>query len=211
MAEKKSDQELEVKFYLQGLEQVEARLISMGARLEQARVYERNLRFDTPSGELSQTARVLRLRQDTRARVTYKGPGQVQEGVRARLEIEFSVDDFEAARALFEGLGYQVRVMYEKYRATYSVEGVLVTLDEMPYGYFAEIEGPDGASIHSLAERLNLDWEARIFDSYMVLFDRLRGALGLTFRDLTFENFKGLPAPAAALQVRLADRSHFSS
>jgi hypothetical protein len=39
---------------------------------------------------------------------------------------------------------------------------------------------------------LGLDWERRILDSYIMLFDRLRERLGLAFRDLSFENFEGL-------------------
>jgi hypothetical protein len=69
---------------------------------------------------------------------------------------------------------------------------VLVTLDEMPYGNFAEIEGPDGNAIKMAAGLLGLDWEKRIFESYLALFDKLRNTKGFDFRDLTFENFRTL-------------------
>jgi adenylate cyclase class 2 len=187
-----SDKELEVKFYLPDLSSLQTRLEASGAQLVQPRVHEVNLRFDTPTGDLTRGYRVLRLRQDSEARLTYKGPGVLQDGVRARQELEFTVSDFDTARKFLEALGYTVSVMYEKYRATYALQGVLVTLDKMPYGNFAEIEGPDGASIHQAAEALGLDWERRILDSYLVLFDRLRERLGFTFRDLSFENFEGL-------------------
>jgi adenylate cyclase class 2 len=188
----KSDQELEVKFYLSDLPALRARLEAAGAQLYKPRVHEINLRFDTPSGDLTRGYRVLRLRQDSEARLTYKGPGELVDGVRSRQELEFTVSDFETARHFLEALGYEVSVMYEKYRATYTLEGVLVTLDEMPYGNFAEIEGPDGASIRKTAEVLGLDWERRILDSYIMLFDRLRERLGLAFRDLSFANFEKL-------------------
>ncbi len=45
--------ELEVKFYLADLPALEARLQALGARLSQARVHEINLRFDTPSLDLT--------------------------------------------------------------------------------------------------------------------------------------------------------------
>jgi adenylate cyclase class 2 len=187
-----SSKELEVKFYFPVISDLQARLEALGAQLVQPRVHEVNLRYDTPSGDLSHTFRVLRLRQDAAARLTYKGPGELQDGVRSRLELEFTVSDFDTAHKFLEALGYEVSVMYEKYRATYQLEGVLVTLDEMPYGNFAEIEGPDGASIRRAAEALGLDWERRILDSYIMLFDRLRARLGFAFRDLSFENFKSL-------------------
>jgi adenylate cyclase class 2 len=201
----KSDQELEVKFYLSGLSGLENRLKANQAELVQARVHEINLRFDTLDMLLTRTFRVLRLRRDNQSTVTYKGPGQEIDGVRKRQELEFAVGDFDMAKAFFEALGYQVSVIYEKYRAIYELGEVQITLDEMPFGVFAEIEGPDGKIIQETARSLGLDWDARILDSYLVLFDRVKTALGLTFRDLTFENFKGMVIPASVLGTRPAE------
>jgi len=184
--------ELEVKFYLTDLPGLEARLVSLGARLAHPRQHEVNLRFDTPAGDLSRASQVLRLRRDDEARLTYKGAGVVQQGVSRRVELEFTVSDFDAARAVLEALGYQVIWMYEKYRTTYALEGALVVLDELPMGNFAEIEAPDGESIQAAAQRLGLPWEKRILESYAVLFERLRQKLGLPFRDLSFANFAGI-------------------
>jgi adenylate cyclase class 2 len=199
------EQEIEVKFYVTDMPAIERKLLDLGARLAKERVHEVNLRFDTPGGELSRTFQVLRLRMDTAARLTYKGPGEVQEGVRVRREIEFTVGDFDSAHHLLEALGYEVSMMYEKYRTTYELEGALVTLDEMPFGFFIEIEGPDPASIRRINQQLALDWEARIPESYTALFERLRGALGFIFRDLSFENFEGLKVPPTELGVAAAD------
>ena len=199
-----SGQELEVKFYLPGLPALEERLAAEGAVLVQSRIHEVNLRFDTPLEELSRTFRVLRLRQDTQARVTYKGPGEERDGVRLRQELEFSVSDFATAQAVFEALGYRVVLMYEKYRTTYALGEVLVVLDEMPYGNFVEIEGPDGGSIRKAAEKVGLDWEARILESYVFLFERLRQTQGLAFHDLSFANFAGRSISPEDLGVRRA-------
>jgi adenylate cyclase class 2 len=200
------DQELEVKFFVADLAAVEGRLQALEARLLQPRVYEVNLRFDTPDGELSKQFRVLRLRQDDAARLTYKGPGEYQEGVRLRQEIEFTVSDFGAAQRLLEALGYRVALMYEKYRATYELEGVHITLDTMPYGTFIEIEGPDPASIRHINELLGLDWDQRVPESYTSLFERLRDSLGLPFTDLSFANFAGLDISMEAINVKPADK-----
>jgi adenylate cyclase class 2 len=179
----------------------------LGGELVQSRVHEVNLRFDTPDSGLTRSFQVLRLRQDIKARLTYKGPGETVGGVRARREIEFTVGDFYAARSFLEALGYEISLMYEKYRATFALDGVLVTLDEMPYGFFAELEGPDAGSIQSLARKLGVDWEARIVESYTFLFERVRSALGLTFRDLSFENFTGIAVQPEALGVIPADKN----
>jgi len=76
-----------------------------GAILIEARLHEVNLRYDTPDGELTRTAQVLRLRQDKAAHLTYKGKGETSGEVYIRREIEFTVGDFQAARAFLEALG----------------------------------------------------------------------------------------------------------
>ncbi len=203
----RKNQEIEVKFYVADLAAIERRLRELGASQTQARTLELNLRFDTPERELERDFRVLRLRQDTRARLTYKGPVLGHQGVRVRQEIEFEVSDFDAAREFLQALGYRVSMTYEKYRATYEVMGVEVSLDEMPYGNFVEIEGPDSETIQIMSARLSLDWEASIPSSYAVLFEALRGRLGLPFRDLIFQNFEGIEVSPEMLGVRPADQA----
>ena len=201
------DKELEVKFYLSRRKKLEERLIALGGQLKEPRVHEINLRFDTPDLSLLNTGRLLRLRLDSRARLTYKGLGSIEGGARLRQELEFTVSNFDTARAFFEALGYEVYMMYEKYRATYKLGNLEVVLDEMPYGDFVEIEGPDGKSIQTAAQRLDLNWDARILDSYTVLFECVRTQLGFDFRDLSFENFKGLTVTSEVLGVLIADQS----
>lgn len=199
------NQELEVKFYVKNLAAVEERLVSLGAELVQPRTFEINLRFDTPERELAQNLRVLRLRQDTAARMTFKGPAQGVGGVRVRQEIEFVVGNFEAARALLEALGYKVIMGYEKYRTVYDLGLVHITLDELPYGSFVEIEGPDPLSIQVVNQDIGLDWQARAPESYVNIFDRLKLELGLAFRDLSFENFARLEISSKQMKLPFAD------
>jgi adenylate cyclase class 2 len=199
------DQEIEIKLYLSDMPAFRRRIEQQGAELVEARLHEVNLRYDTPDGELTRTAQVLRLRQDNAAHLTYKGKGDTGGEVYIRREIEFTVGDFQAARAFLEALGYVINLMYEKYRTSYKLDGVLVTLDEMPFGNFSELEGPDAESIRRVAEKLGVNWEARITDSYTALFTRLKNGLGLTFRDLSFENFKGIAVSPQTLGVQPAD------
>ncbi len=203
---KGNQQELEVKLYLSNLPAFQRKVEALGGRLIEERLHEINLRFDTSSGELTKSAQVLRLRQDNTARLTYKGPGETIDGVHARREIEFTVSDFQSAKALLEILGYRISLMYEKFRTTYVLDGLQITLDEMPYGNFTEIEGPDPAAIHLAAEKLGINWEARILESYTSLFDRLRAELGFNFRDLSFENFSALEISPSDLGVNPADQ-----
>jgi adenylate cyclase class 2 len=198
------DTELEVKFYLSGRRKVEEKLARI-ATLRAPRVHEVNLRLDTPDHALLYTGRLLRLRQDTRSRLTYKGPGSEKGGARLRQELEFTVSDFDTALHLFEALGYTVVLMYEKFRTTYQLGEMEVALDEMPIGDFLEIEGPDGKSIRQAAQNLGLDWDRRILDSYTMLFEHTRASLGFKFRDLSFENFKTLRVTPEEMGVSPGD------
>ena len=190
------NQEQEAKFYIFNRPALEAKLQTLGAELRHARVFESNLRFDWPDGSLSARRLVLRLRQDERARLTLKGPAVSGAEVMTRPEIEFEVSSFDNARALLEALGYRLVVMYEKYRTTYAFGGCEVTLDEMPYGDFAEIEGPGAAAIHAAADALGLAWETRTPDSYLMLFSRL-GSAGLAAKNLSFAEVTQKYPPAA--------------
>jgi len=197
--------ESEVKFLLNDLPGLARRLETLGAHLAAPEVHEVNLKFDKPDRSLSESFQVLRLRQDTRIRLTHKGPGRIVDGVNVRREIEFEADDFEAAQAFLEALGFEVSLVYEKYRTTYELDGVEIVLDRTPIGDFAELEGPNGETIAALAGKLGLDWSARTVASYTFLFDGVKEVLGLAVRDLTFENFVGVPVTPADLALRPAD------
>jgi adenylate cyclase class 2 len=197
--------ELEVKFYISRRNELEMKLNQFGQVIA-PRVLEVNLRFDTPDRSLTAAGKVLRLRRDTKSRVTYKGVGRLEGGAHLRQELEFTVSDFDTAKALFETLGYQIYTIYEKYRTTYKMDNVEVVVDELPTGDFLEIEGPDSESIKRAARQLGLNWEAGIMESYTVMFEHLKGRLGLTFRDLSFENFKGLEISPEDLGVTIADQ-----
>jgi len=181
--------EIEAKFYLTHLEDIRKRLIAHGALLKIDRLFERNLRFDTPDRELAGKKHVLRLRQDNRATLTFKRPrGQVE----TREEFEIEIDDFESGRKILEALGYTVTTLYEKYRETYQIDSIQVMLDELPFGCFVEIEGPSIEAIRQMSDQLELPWERRVQASYVELFDRIRRPLEIDFEEITFENFKGI-------------------
>lgn len=198
-------QELEAKFYLRNLPVFPARLEAAGAVIVRPRILETNLRFDTPEEDLNRQHQLLRLRMAHTATLTYKSSAEVVGGASQRQEIETEVADFQAARALIEALGFRVSRVYEKYRTEYDMNGLLITLDELPFGDFIEIEGSQVAEIRDGANILGLDWSANITDNYLLLLDRVTAFRELNFRDLTFENFSGLSIRPEDLGIRAAD------
>lgn len=198
-------QEREIKFYIQDLAALADRLHICGADLTRERTLERNLLLDTADQRLRHTGSLLRLRQDDRARVTFKEKTRVENGIRARTEIEFTVDNFAVARKLFEALGYQATLIYEKYRVVYRLGDVEVTLDELPLGNFVEIEAPNNLMIEGVAQMLGLNWAKGIAVNYLGLFEIARSKLNLSFNDLTFDNFREIEVSPEDLGVAPAD------
>lgn len=199
------NQELEVKFFVTDLKKIERIAQSCGSVLSQPRTYESNLRFDTPDRRLQSNLQVLRLRLDSEARLTFKGPAKLFGGARLREEIEFVASDYETARLFLLALGFDVVMAYEKYRTVYDLENVHITLDELPYGNFLELEGDDPQVLQKISLLLGIDWEAQATGSYAFLFDQLKLEHGFTFRDLTFENFANLIITPEMMHLSPAD------
>jgi adenylate cyclase class 2 len=186
--------EVEVKLRVSDLASVEQRLIQLGAKLSASRVYERNIRYDDENRTLMNEQRVLRLRQDTRARLTYKADRSNTNGISARTELEVEVSDFDTTDLILKSLGFNPAWVYEKYRTTYDLMECEVVLDEMPYGQFVEVEGTQ-ETIEQVLTALELSTVQRLSESYSALFFRIKRQIGLSFQDLTFDNFRNIVVP----------------
>jgi len=194
--------EIEVKFLVDDLEAMRQRLDDAGAELIHKRTHEYNIRYDNGWGGLQLQGKLLRLRQDRVAKITYKGQPQTEADSEARVreELEIEVQDFETMDGILRRIGFEPVQVYEKYRETYALgEELEIVLDELPYGNFVELEGEETA-IRQAAETLGLDWEERILENYLALMERLKAAKSLPFSDLTFDNFAAVSASVTDLE-----------
>lgn len=142
--------EIEKKYPLTAEERrlLELRLSEIGAAAR-GKVFEENLLFG--GAGLDHVERVLRLRRaGGRSTLTLKERLENSDSVvRRRREVETEVDNPEALMAILGTTGgYKPALVYEKYRTTWEVAGTKVTLDELPFGVYLEIEGPDEAIAH---------------------------------------------------------------
>jgi len=184
--------ETELKLYYPDLDALRARIEAAGAQITAPRVYEKNIRFDAENGWLSTTSTVLRLRYDTRARLTYKDGEKIHGNFGStRFEAEVEVSDLETMQIILERLGFQPVFIYEKYRTTYQLGDAELMLDELPYGNFVEIEA-DEMSIRRVVKQFGLEGAQRYTNSYSVLFRIAQQNMGWSFNDLTFDNFIGI-------------------
>ncbi len=198
--------ETEIKLYVPDLGSVAARLSALGGKLAAPRVFEHNERYEDAEETLAAQGIVLRLRQDTRARLTYKEPhgDPGDDDIPSRYEAEVEVSDFGTMSAILGKLGYHPLMIYEKYRTTFHFEDTEVVLDELPYGNFVEIEGTAEA-IRRVVDRLELQSAPRFRSNYVRLMDNVKRYLSLGFSDLTFKNFEGITVPVEAFEAAAKD------
>lgn len=192
-------QEVEVKLYTPDLPDIQRDLENIGATLTKPRIYERNVRYENARETMTQQGIVLRMRQDSEAKLTYKAGKAVENGITKRFEAEVTVSDFDTMDTILRLLGFEPYMTYEKYRTTYEMDNAEIVLDEMPYGNFTEIEG-DIKAIESIIAKLGLEDAPRLPDSYTRIFGFIKHYLELDFDDLTFENFDGIDVPEKALR-----------
>lgn len=179
-----SRREIEAKFIVPDVDEIRRQLIDRGGHVIAHKHTEHNLYFDTPDRKLRSGGQVLRLRTDAAVRLTYKC---LEDTFEARTEIELILDDADGASAFLQALGFKIILAYDKLRETFAINGVLVMLDELPFGRFVEIEGASLNSIRQVAASLGFGWEERVQVGYLALFERLRDRLGQPLDGTPFE------------------------
>lgn len=182
-----SKREVEIKLSLPSAADGRRLLRQAGFRVIRRRVYEDNLVFDTPQGQLRSSSLLLRLRiAGSVATLTYKGPPS-KSRYKSRFESETRVSDPAACREILNRLGFQQVYRYEKYRTEYLREDDLgvVALDETPIGVFFELEGSP-AWIDATAQLMGFGLKSYIVQSYMALHQSCQRRLGLPMRAMVF-------------------------
>ena len=138
---------------------------------------------------------VLRLRKDANgSSLTLKGPSTFEGRVKVREEHETEVGDADAARALLEGLGYEMVKRYQKVREQWHLGGVSIALDHTPIGDFAEFEG-DAAD--RVARRCGFEPDEAERRSYLRLYDDYRRDNPDAPEDMLFPDRTSALAPTA--------------
>jgi adenylate cyclase class 2 len=173
--------EVEVKLRAADAEGARSRLRRAGAELVRPRHLEDNRLFDDGAGQLRTNGSVLRLRVTPGGGVlTFKGPREVREGVKSRVELETAVAEPSTTLAILQRLGYRVVFRYQKYRESWSLGGQRIEVDETPIGTFLEIEG-DVEGIHAAASELGYSRSDYMGESYVELFFAAGGQGDMVF------------------------------
>ena len=152
-----------------GPAEARADVLRIGAQPSRARHLEDNVLYDDPARSLKASGRTLRLRRAAgEAIVTFKGPRIAGTGVKSRVEIEFTVEDGDAADRMFRGLGYEKVFRYQKYREAFRWRDAEIVVDETPIGTFLEIEGAV-ETIHAAASAMGRSPADYVDEGYVEL------------------------------------------
>ena len=178
--------EREVKLRFATPEDARSAIIAAGATPFRARRLQEDSLLDTPDGRLRGKRATLRIRMECgKSFITFKGAAQ-PASVKTREELETVGGDGPLLIRIFEELGFEVWFRYEKYREEFTLEDVIVAVDETPIGVFVEIEGSEHG-IHQTAEALARTPSDYVTDSYRGLYVRYCQQHGLPLADMLFE------------------------
>ena len=165
------NREVEIKFKIDGIEDLAARLGAVGFRAVTERTHEMNTLFDLPGNPLRRRGALLRIRKyGSKWTVTYKDKSKIKPGRhKSRTEIETQVQDGQALAEILQAAGFKPGFAYEKFRSEWADGTGHVVIDETPIGNFGEIEGP-AQWIDDVAQRLGISRKQYIIASYAELF-----------------------------------------
>ena len=176
--------EIEKKYLIDKKKLVEltARLAELGAKFSYETFEENYLHR---GGLLDGRMAVLRLRKtEERTLLTYKEKVGVENDFKHQIEFETEVSDVDATESIIEKLGYKLSVIYEKHRKSWHLNDVEVVLDELPFGYYMEIEGEmdDILATEKLLGADDLETEARGYPRLTLKYGRaIKGVMESRF------------------------------
>jgi adenylate cyclase, class 2 len=179
------NQEIEIKFRVEDLRQLNRLLRQSGFRLVTPRTYEMNTLYDLPGQPLRKRGELLRLRKYGPAwTLTHKAKGKTGRH-KTRTETETRVEDGGQMGAILRALRFAPTFRYEKFRSEWSDGKGHVVVDETPIGNFGEIEGAS-RWIDRTARALQIPSTAYITDAYTTLFFQWRKQTRSSAREMTF-------------------------
>jgi adenylate cyclase class 2 len=147
--------EIEKKYQLTNSQRegILQRLTALGLKPEET-VFEVNSIYTNQT--LSEQDAIVRIRRiDGRNILTFKKRFPSSSGIKHQLEEETEVKDAAPMEAILAQLGLNLSLVYEKRRQTWNYRDCEIAIDELPFGWFMEIEGPEN-EIQSLESELHV-------------------------------------------------------
>ena len=181
-----SSKEIEIKFRVDDVRDLDRRLRKSGFRLITPRTHEINTLYDLPDKSLRRRGELLRLRKyGSEWILTHKAKGKAGRH-KTRVETETKVADGAKMEAILRALGFAPTFRYEKFRAEWSDGKGHVVVDQTPIGDFGEIEG-QSRWIDRTAKLLQISPSDYITATYTELFFQWKKLTGSPANEMTFK------------------------
>ena len=182
--------EQEVKFEVPNIKNILKKLKEIGAT-EIATDFQRAIRFETENDDLLSKGMFLRVRSGHGDVITLKRKiSEDNADFKEREEIETKVEDLAKMRKIINYLGFTKEFIFEKYRSNWKYKGAEISVDELPFGNYLEIESTPEL-INEIAKDLELDNKYRKALTYWDLFEKYKKANNLTGDNIVFpKNYK---------------------
>lgn len=136
--------EVEVKAHAPNLNEIEEKIVEIGASLE-GEEYQEDLYFNAPHRDFAQTDEALRIRKIKKENseetyITYKG-AKMDNVSKTRKEIEVEVENPSKVADILQSLSFRPVATVRKNRIIYTLGELIITLDKVHgVGDFVEIE-----------------------------------------------------------------------
>lgn len=174
--------EKEIKVKVDNPAQIVNKLQSIGAEFLGGAL-EKTIRFDTPNMDFEKAGKFIRCRSGFHNTITLKEKIKNSDpNVRARKETEFDIEDIEKMKYILESLGLTHTMTMEKYRQNWQLDKVSITLDELCFGIFMEIEGEE-TEIENTCKLLGVNPNEKILVTYWELWKEVSDK-----KDIVFDN-----------------------
>jgi adenylate cyclase, class 2 len=133
--------EVELKVKIPSLDPVREQLRREGAEFL-SKVHEHDIFYNAPHRDFAITDEAVRVRYTNgNTVVSYKGPKIKKYGLKAREELNFSVESGETFETMLLRLGFSKTAEVNKWRENYTFKKASISLDTVDgLGTFAEIE-----------------------------------------------------------------------
>ena len=133
--------EVELKVKIPSLDPVREQLVRRNAP-SCGKVHEHDIYYNAPHRDFGITDEAVRVRYtDDHAVVTYKGPKIKKFGLKAREELNFTVESGETFETMLDRLGFTKTLEVNKWRENFQFDNAAISLDLVDeLGTFVEIE-----------------------------------------------------------------------
>ena len=146
---------------------------------------EKTVRLDTSNKDLEKRGVFLRVRAGSKNTITLKEKIGDDKNIRTRKETEFEIQDIEAMAYILGKLGFDYSRTMEKYRINLKYKNAKLSIDEMPFGFYLEIEGEENR-IEAITKELGYNPEEKILVTYWDILEEYNKEHKTNKKDIEF-------------------------